>query len=693
MSSTNRPPFAATKALSPYYRDVLTQHLSFAAIGNVPVALLQWAISPQATNVQELLALLEQVGPLGLDAPSEHALKLMLVYIVTTNSLLPVHNPHGEAASAELVQSLHAGLMRVLELAPNIAYIENTVRLLFRLNAIDALMDFVRNNRAACEPSLAVRHLLGFVHLLEGEAREAVDALQPIFDAGQEKDFFLSDLMMLSARYALGELPDAPIRMQTLADANPTVVDIAPLEMVAPLQTTKTVVMVACDRGYFFAHAQHLACSLHATNRETLALHLHVYGDDADVMETIAQLRVRLPGLDIGVSREIMPEEFRPIEKLYYACMRFVRMQQLLQHYDAPICQIDADSLVRGDWRDFCAQQGITPTTQIACIHHPDAPLWERVTAGFLYLAPGAQAAAYIKRVAAFIADNLAHGTNYWFLDQIGMSTVHDIMGSDDFVHVAKEAACDLNHQDGAFLWTVTNTKESFARYNDARAELAERYAIVPALMPDYFYRAVSAEGPVFFLQVGAMDGASYDPICQYVKEFGWQGILVEPLPDMMAATQRFYAEQQGLAFENVAITEREETRTLFRIPPERASAAGLPHWVLGMSSLVAGKLDLYQEHVVEEPVRCLPLASVIAAHHPPRIDVLQIDTEGYDFTIFKQFDLAKYRPALINLEYVNLNAEEKAALHGLLTEHGYYYFRHDLDLFAYRRDLVFPAA
>lgn len=683
--------YTATKAQHPYYRDVLTQNLSFAAIGNVPVALLQWAISPRATQVPQLLAQLEAVGPLGMDAQSEHALKLMLVYIVTTNGLLPLNNPHGEPASPELVQQVHSGLMRVLELAPNLAYIENTVRLLFRLNAIEAMMGFVENNRAVCDQSFAVRHLVGFVHLLEGHAQQALDTLKPIFDAGQEKDFFLADLMMLSARYQLGALPASPIRMGTLAEAQPAIPAIAPFEMVTPLTVSgKTIVVVACDRDYFYTHAQYLACSLHATNADTLALHLHVYGDDSDLSEAIEHLRAQLPGLDIGLSREVMPDRFQPIAKLYYACMRFVRLQGLLAFYRSPLCLIDADSLVRGDWKIFCREQGITETTEIACIHHPHAPLWERVTAGFLYLSPGIESAEYIQRVAAFVADNIANGTNYWFLDQIGLSTVHGRFAQGHRVQVAMSQACDLHHRDGSFLWTVTNAKQGYATYNAARDDLAASYGMLPVLMPDHFYRKISAAGNVFFLQIGAMDGSSYDPISPYVKAFGWRGILVEPLPDMMDATRAFYAGHEGLAFENVAIAEREESRPLYRIPPARAKEAGLPHWVLGMSSLVAGKLDMYADHVVEERVRCVPLSHVLDRHAPSHIHVLQIDTEGYDFTIFKQLDLARYRPELINLEYVNLAADEREALRHMLTEHGYHWFRHDLDLFAYRRELAF---
>jgi hypothetical protein len=87
-----------------------------------------------------------------------------------------------------------------------------------------------------------------------------------------------------------------------------------------------------------------------------------------------------------------------------------------------------------------------------------------------------------------------------------------------------------------------------------------------------------SKKAQIFFLQIGAMDGVSFnDPIHAYVKVNGWHGILVEPLPDMMEQLKATYANYSGLAFETVAITDCEETRTLYRVPIDSTQKAGLP--------------------------------------------------------------------------------------------------------------------
>jgi FkbM family methyltransferase len=174
------------------------------------------------------------------------------------------------------------------------------------------------------------------------------------------------------------------------------------------------------------------------------------------------------------------------------------------------------------------------------------------------------------------------------------------------------------------------------------------------------------------------------------VKAAGWHGILVEPLDDMLDKARKNYAGCAGLIFENVAITERKERRTLYRISPDRMAGAQLPHWVLGMSTFQAGKLDQYAAHVVEVVVRCLPLAALLEKYRPTALDVVQIDTEGHDLKVLMQLDFARYQPFVINFEAVNLNPQETAAAHELLFENGYVCYRNGMDTFAVRRDIAF---
>jgi hypothetical protein len=77
-------------------------------------------------------------------------------------------------------------------------------------------------------------------------------------------------------------------------------------------------------------------------------------------------------------------------------------------------------------------------------------------------------------------------------------------------------------------------------------------------------------------------------------------------------------------------------------------------------------------EYVLETPVRCEPLMSVLARHRVERIDVFQVDAEGSDYQIIKQIDFARFRPKLILYEHCALSAEDIAGAQALLAANGY---------------------
>jgi hypothetical protein len=109
-----------------------------------------------------------------------------------------------------------------------------------------------------------------------------------------------------------------------------------------------------------------------------------------------------------------------------------------------------------------------------------------------------------------------------------------------------------------------------------------------------------------------------------------------------------------------------------------------LPDWLKGMSTFSDTKLKDYKKYVTIQPVSCMPLMDLIERNKLPRIDVFQIDTEGYDYKVFKQLDFSAYRPSIINLEVINLQASEIEAIQRTLDEQGYFYYRYEFDLIAF---------
>lgn len=64
-------------------------------------------------------------------------------------------------------------------------------------------------------------------------------------------------------------------------------------------------------------------------------------------------------------------------------------------------------------------------------------------------------------------------------------------------------------------------------------------------------------------------------------------------------------------------------------------------------------------------------------------MDVIHIDTEGYDYEILKTINLNQYLPKIILIEYFNLNKEDRIKMLGILKANNYKTFRNKQDFIA----------
>jgi FkbM family methyltransferase len=218
----------------------------------------------------------------------------------------------------------------------------------------------------------------------------------------------------------------------------------------------------------------------------------------------------------------------------------------------------------------------------------------------------------------------------------------------------------------------------------------------IPRHVHDIAFSGISRQQKeVFFLQIGAADGKRLDPIHSFVQRYRWKGILVEPLADLFALLKDTYRDRDDLIFENVAITENDETRQISRVPLKDVGREGVPEWAFAASTLVPEKTRFSADNsppslhnalnsaVVKEEIQCLSLASLIARHGVERIDILQIDAEGYDARILKQLDLSVFKPTIINMEWHWLADSEKSEISGHLKRHGYSMYECHMDMLA----------
>ena len=190
-----------------------------------------------------------------------------------------------------------------------------------------------------------------------------------------------------------------------------------------------------------------------------------------------------------------------------------------------------------------------------------------------------------------------------------------------------------------------------------------------------------------FFIQIGAYDGITGDPIYKLARKYQWRGILVEPQKDQFKKLKRNYLNQIGLKFENLAIAKKNEIKIFYGVRATRYdnnSHGQLNSFnrnvILKHSHMVAN----LEKRITENKVRCLSYASLLKKHKVKKIDLLQIDTEGFDFEIIKQINFKKLRPKMIFFEYKHLSEKDKKKCKKILEQEGYKLITKRFNAFAF---------
>jgi FkbM family methyltransferase len=203
----------------------------------------------------------------------------------------------------------------------------------------------------------------------------------------------------------------------------------------------------------------------------------------------------------------------------------------------------------------------------------------------------------------------------------------------------------------------------------------------------------------VHFVQVGSNDGAQGDPIHRLIRRHrgwfglgGWQGIFIEPVPYLYARLKANYGSARRFVFENVAIGEQAGTARFYYVSDRAKEGLGeeLPYWYDQLGSFDRGHILKHldgrlEPYIVEAELACLPLQAVLDRNHAERVDLLHIDTEGYDYQVLKQFDLARYRPRVVLYEHKHLPEDQQQAARALLGSQGYELRRRGGDTLAIR--------
>ena len=200
--------------------------------------------------------------------------------------------------------------------------------------------------------------------------------------------------------------------------------------------------------------------------------------------------------------------------------------------------------------------------------------------------------------------------------------------------------------------------------------------------------KAVAKRNALFFVQIGANDGVIYDPIHRFVQQSEWRGLLVEPVRLYFDRLRENYRDNERLVFENVAISSCREVRDFYRV---KENVPYLPKWCDGLGTfdleiLLTHKWAVpdLERYVVKEQIQCISLNDLIEKHQIAKIDLLLVDTEGYDYEILKQIDFEKFAPGILLYEHQYIDKNKRLGFENELEGRGYRISRHLGNTLAY---------
>jgi FkbM family methyltransferase len=155
------------------------------------------------------------------------------------------------------------------------------------------------------------------------------------------------------------------------------------------------------------------------------------------------------------------------------------------------------------------------------------------------------------------------------------------------------------------------------------------------------------------------------------------------------------YAGVDGVVVENAAIADRDGHRPFYHLSPSADyQSEGLPQWYDGIGSFSRESVLDHQRlipdiesRLVETEVPCLTFDSLCAKHGFDHVDLLLVDTEGYDHEVLRHIDFSRHRPVLVIYEHYHLSESDQTACEAAMRAAGYETMSEGFDTWCLRPD------
>jgi hypothetical protein len=176
-----------------------------------------------------------------------------------------------------------------------------------------------------------------------------------------------------------------------------------------------------------------------------------------------------------------------------------------------------------------------------------------------------------------------------------------------------------------------------------------------------------------FFVECGAYDGISYSN-SSCLADAGWSGILIEPIPEFAKLSRERYISNPRVQVVEVAVGSKADNIDINIAGPLTTSSDNL---ILNYSQIEWSKPWVNNTRTISVPQRTLDDILEETATSK-QIDVLIVDVEGAEDSVFKGFTLEIWCPKMIIVELAHTHpdlhviASMDAELQKTIQNHGY---------------------
>lgn len=185
-------------------------------------------------------------------------------------------------------------------------------------------------------------------------------------------------------------------------------------------------------------------------------------------------------------------------------------------------------------------------------------------------------------------------------------------------------------------------------------------------------HRLSAIHAPLSFVQVGGNDGITEDPIHDFIVQYGWIGVIVEPVPSLFERLRQTYREMTGIQFEMCACSDSSGIVTFYHVNTENELGLQISSFSSETIMRHADSIPNLKDLIVPIEVPVKRVSQIINDATKDKIDAIFVDAEGHDDRVVRGIDLNRHRPQILYIEHKHLSYKQVQRLDRHLFDAGY---------------------